>query len=530
LPGVYGIELDGDGAPGTLAAFALAPHRRGNDLIFSAVPLYDPGTIHSSDVVFAGIPIGAQETLPTGVYIPRLSLANFSDSPLTFSVYLADTRTTPAKDASGNTQPPQLDMIHAVTIPPHQTREYEFSGQESQSGLLHSVIVTTKGTPGTYQAKLVSRSTGTLYQVELLAKETLEMNNAGVHPWTLQGDTESHIVLFNHSKSDKKVGIFINAAGSTLWASETVLAASETREVSINKLQRDQIADDQGRRLPITAKEGVVDWMSPESGDVTGRLMVTSRSAAMARNFSCGTYKSECSLEFSTYFSDITVGSPLQMYGAAAEICINSQPLQCSNASSTNGTVNYSWNVGAASIIKLNASTEQTKPSPMLLGVSGGTGTATVVASAGACQSTGSAPPAVQVPTALKVVQTTTNGANTCGAGQNGWIRVVERGVIDQNGAAIVLANQTIGETVTVNPAQNGLFITSVATHPGITDVDGEYPDTFSFCSTACPGSATTSLTQTNDDTLPSGGKYPLTNSNIQWACSNIKINGALTP
>src|SRR5271168_2191309 len=114
------------------------------------------------------------------------------------------------------------------------------------------------------------------------------MNNAGVHPWTIQGDTESHIVLFNHSKNDKKVGVFINTAGSTLWASETVLAASETREVSINKLQKDQIADDQGRRLPVGAKEGVVDWMSPESGDVTGRLMVTSRSAAMARNFSCG--------------------------------------------------------------------------------------------------------------------------------------------------------------------------------------------------------------------------------------------------
>jgi hypothetical protein len=204
LPGVYGIELDGDGAPGSLAAFALAPHHRGHDLIFSSVPFYDPGMIHSSDVVFAGVPIGAQEALPTGVYIPRLSFANFSNSPLTFSVYLADTRTTPAKDVSGNSQPPQLDMIRTVTTPPHQTVEYVFTGQEAQSGLLHSVIISTKGTPGTYQAKLVSRSTGTLYQVELLAEETLEMNNAGVHPWTIQGDTESHIVLFNHSKSDKK--------------------------------------------------------------------------------------------------------------------------------------------------------------------------------------------------------------------------------------------------------------------------------------------------------------------------------------
>jgi hypothetical protein len=229
--GVYGIELEGDGDPGSLAAFAIAPHRRGHDLVFSSVPFYDPGMNHSSDVVFAGVPIGAQETLPAGVYIPRLSLANFSDSPLKFSIQLADTLTSPAKDSAGNSQSPWLNLIHAGTIPPHHTGEYVFSGQEAQSGLLHSIVVSAQGKLGTYQAKLVSRSTGILYQVELLAKESLEMVNAGVHPWTLRGDTESHIVLFNHRKSDKKIGIFINA-GSTLWSSETVLAASETRAYS----------------------------------------------------------------------------------------------------------------------------------------------------------------------------------------------------------------------------------------------------------------------------------------------------------
>ena len=40
--GVYGIQLEGDGLPGSLAAFALAPHFRGHDL-FSAP---SPFTIH----------------------------------------------------------------------------------------------------------------------------------------------------------------------------------------------------------------------------------------------------------------------------------------------------------------------------------------------------------------------------------------------------------------------------------------------------------------------------------------------------
>ena len=395
--GVYGIKLDGDGPPGSFAAFALAPHHREHDLVFSSVPFYDPGMIHSSDVVFAGVPIGAQNTLPAGVYIPRLSLANFAESPLKFSIQLSDTVTSPVVDADGNSQPPMVNVLHTGTIPPHQTGEYVFSGQEAQNGLLHSVVVATEAKPGTYQAKLVSRSTGILYQVELLAKETREMNNAGIHPWSVQGDSKSHIVLFNHSKNNAKIGIFISAGSATLWASEMMLAASETREVSINQLQKEQIPDDHGRRIPISATEGVVDWRTPNSGEVTGRLMVTSQDRAMARNFSCGTYYGVCALYLSTYYTDIAVGGALPMYGASADYCnFNpNAPNRCINGTPMNGTVNYYWSVGTTSIIKLNTSSDEYKAEPTLKGVSPGSGYATVEAEAGSCTSTGGGNPSV---------------------------------------------------------------------------------------------------------------------------------------
>ena len=292
-----------------------------------------------------------------------------------------------------------VNLIHAGTIPPHEASEYVFSGQEAQSGLLHSIVLTTQAKPGTYQAKLVSRSTGSLYQVELLAKEILDINNAGVHPWSLRDDTESHIILFNHSKSDKKVGIFINT-DSALWRKEMVLAASETREVSINELQNDQTPDDQGRRIPRRAKEGVADWMTPESGDVTGRLMVSSRDAAMARNFSCGTYTGVCDLTFSTLLEDIVVAGDLPMYTATASICIfptqsNQNNPRCTLGNATQGTASYSWTVGATSIIELSSSAQQGRQSPNLLGVSPGTGSAVVTAAGGSCQSTGGADPTV---------------------------------------------------------------------------------------------------------------------------------------
>jgi hypothetical protein len=528
--GVYSLQVEGDGLPGSLAAFAVAPHLRAHDLVFSSVPFSDPQLIHSSDMVFAGVPIGPQPTLPSGFYVPRLSYANFSGAPINLSVYLADTVAPTPNSSAGTSPAPSLTKLQSITVPAHTSGEFVFSGMEAQSGLLHSIVIKTDSSPGTYQTKLVSRSDGSLYETELIAKEGLDRNNSGIHPWSIDEDTESHLILFNHRKEPKKVGVTITS-GASSWTIEFKLAPSETREISFNELEKERTKDDSGRTLPSSAKEGVVNWMSPESGDVTGRLMVTSRTHAMARNFSCGGVIVLCGLEFFTYDQLIAEGYTLNMYGGADQFCTAAEPLECNGTGGASGTANMYWTVGATNIITLNSSTEAEKASPLLLGVSGGTGTVNVQSSAGGC-AIQSPPvhPTVQVPTALKVVQTTTNSVNTCPAGQQGWIRVVERGVLDQNSVAIVLANQTIGETVTVNAGQNGLFISSVATHPGITDVDGQYPDTFSFCSTACPGSATTTLTQTNNDTLPSGGNYPLTNSSIQWACSNIKINGALTP
>jgi hypothetical protein len=436
--GVYGLHVEGDGLPGSLAAFAMAPHFRGHDLVFSSVPFYDPETIHASDVVFAGVPVGAQATLPNGVYIPRLSLANFSDRPLAYSIHLADTVTSPVKDAEEHSHPPLLNLIHADIIPPHQTAEYVFSGQEAQSGLLHSVVVATEGKPGTFQAKLVSRSTGILYQVELLAKESLDMNNGGIHPWTLQGDTESHIVLFNHSKSDKKVGVFINVGPDIMWASEMFLAASETREVSINKLQSERIPDDKGRYLPITAKEGTVDWRTPESGDITGRLMVTSRDAAMARNFSCGNRTAECQFALYTLASDIGVGDVLPMYNAVANYCSfnPNTPLNCSLYSpGSSGVVNYSWNVGATNIITLNTSSDQHLQEPNLKGVSSGMGSAVVTASGGGCTSTGTGYPTVQVPTSMIFLSDLTTKSSACAiTSENANYRIIQYQIMDQNG------------------------------------------------------------------------------------------------
>jgi hypothetical protein len=534
--GVYSINLEGDGNPGSLVAFALAPHYRGKDLVFSAVPFSDPETVHSSDVVFAGVPIGAQETLPSGVYIPRLTLANFSSSPLHYSVSLADTLVSPVRDTDGNNHPPQLSIVHTGLVPPHQTEEYVFSGQEAQNGLLHSVVVTTDSKPGDYQAKLVSRSTGRLYQVEYLAKETLDMNNTGVHPWTLAGDTQSHIILFNHTKKDRKVGIFISA-GATLWSSEIILAASETREISINKLQREQIKDDTGARLPLAVKEGVVNWMTPDSGDVTGRLMVTSRENAMARNFSCGSYTGACQLVVQTVGPSVPAGGAEHLYSALANFCSfptvsNQNHARCTYGNTTPGVAYFTWTAAPTNIITLNSLGDGSVPEPMFKGISPGSGTATVEAWGGGCQIYATNPAKVTPPPDHVSVHSDQEGYPSQCPTTGVMIRQMQLQIVDSSNAPVVTTAPLVEQyqNLSQNSCGNGqpVPVACAAADPGGTFVDtlavGVGPKANGYCSVGIPPQSGCGYSQTSVWSMCGGGF-----SNTIWNSPRVTLSNSIT-
>lgn len=103
---VQGYELTAEDGSGSIAAFGLAPHQRGEGVVLSAVTFTDPGMIHASGIVFAGVPFGTQPTLPDGVYKPRISLANFSTSPARVTVSIATTpQNGPSATGAAGTSP-----------------------------------------------------------------------------------------------------------------------------------------------------------------------------------------------------------------------------------------------------------------------------------------------------------------------------------------------------------------------------------------------------------------------------------------
>ncbi len=293
--GIQGYELVTDGGIGTITAFGLAAHSRNQDPVFSGIPFTDPARAHAANGVFAGVPFGTQPTLPDGVYAPRISLTNFSANPAHVTVSLATTPPGDPSNTSATAVSPEKHALQTITIAPRRTVEFTLSGSGSQTGLQQSLIVETDRKPGEVQSKVVSRSDGNLYEIELLGKDQMGEDNGGSHPWSLDGDSLSHLLLFNYSSKPRVFGVGISN-GAIVWDKKYTIAPYETREISLNELIDDEVKDDRGQVLNPFRTNGVVNWMVPDSGEGTGRLMVTSHSRALARNFSCGQFIVVCGM------------------------------------------------------------------------------------------------------------------------------------------------------------------------------------------------------------------------------------------
>lgn len=523
---IEAYELATDGGPGAIAAFGLAAHHRGEVDVFSGIPFSDPKKINSSNSVFAGVPFGTQPTLPDGVYAPRVSLANFADSPAHVSLSIATTQ--PGSDGNSRAGR-EKRILRELTIPARRTIEFTVDDASSESGLLQSLIIESDRKPGEVVGKVVSRSDGNLFEVELLGKDQMDENNGGIHPWSAEGDSESHLLLFNYSTTPRVFGVGISN-GLIVWDKKYTLSPFETREININELLLDRVKDDKGQILDPKYRSGAANWMVPDSGEGTGRLMVTSHSRALARNFSCGNFIVVCGSQVMNYINAMTQGQTTQVWIADPQFCDEFSPSQCTGGSYvSNGSASYSWSIGASTVIRPNTNSDQYAQAPYVYGVGGGRGTGYVTMTAGGCQSGGSGGPTeVQVPTASRIVSTISNGAATdCPSGQAGWDRKVWKIVTDQETPPkdMVVGGQSLTETVTIG-SPNDLGITGVTTGTGTTGTNGQFGDHFRVCSTLCPTSTgTTAANQTITDVYNST-TYTLTPNSIAYKCSSITVNG----
>jgi hypothetical protein len=278
--------------------------------------------------------------------------------------------------------------------------------------------------------------------------------------------------------------------------------------------------------LPKETWKGQVDWYLANPNTGRGRILQSSRENAMALDFSCGVNINLCQLQFSGTLLEISDGQTVDFGSINPYVCMNS----CSGTPAGGGCTGctYGWDSQAPSIANISGSSSTQSVS--LYGAAPGSTYVDAFASGMGCyvQVSPSPPVTVQIPKNTRVVRTVVNQLNSaCAPGYSGWDREVYRAVIDQNGADIKQSGQSLEESVSITA--NGLNLGPFNTSPASTDSNGQFYDTFKACSALCPASSnTTTASQTITDTF--NGVYTLTPATLQFACGNIKVNGALTP
>jgi hypothetical protein len=525
LHGPQGIRLTSDAMPGSFAAFALAHHKDNDDRFFSSVLFNDPKTLNSPNTVFTGVPVGAATLLPTGNYVPQLTLTNFS----TKDVHVHTTFARTSEDT------PSAQEVGSITVPALSTRELVLRGLEGDPDLQNSFEVHSDGVAGDLMAKFVSRGNSQLHEVELQAKDEADTENAGAHPWSTEQGADSTLLLFNHSATPQTFTVTVSGGGVD-WQKEYSLASMQTTAIGIRDLIDKHVKDDKGKTFPNSVTSGETSWLVADTAKGSGRLLQSDRSTAMARNFSCGYSGLLCGASIVFQYTTLPDGTVEEFANITGITCTGGTPNACTGQQT--GQANFTTNWVSLSPGVASISGSSTSPPVNLLGVSGGTSQVNGHISSQSCQSGGGGQATVQVPTSLKVVsnnilQQGSKGDHGCLPGYYGIALDTRYQVLDAGGAPVKDGTMTPQEFVTfydgtTNGGYEDIGPTYVSTTSATTRADGSFDDAPIEICKAVP--FTTALTTKQSIQIVLNGKaYPVRVNNFKFTSTNLPNHGTIT-
>lgn len=504
-----GISLSSDATPGSFAAFALAPHKKGNDRYFSAVNFSDP-KMTGSNIIFAGVPVGSSLLLPAGKYVPQAALANFSARAMRVQIQYAQT--------IGDV--PNVRSVRDLTLPAQSTKQLVLDDLQGGTGIQNSFAITSDGAPGDLMAKIVSTSESALHEVEVLAKDE-RSGNGGSHPWSLEQGNEATLLLFNPTTESRKFTVLASSEG-VVWEKVYELAGMQTAQISIRSLILENTLDDKGKTLPAHSQGGLVEWFSEANGK--GRLLESNKELAMARNFSCTGYYCICQPSFlpgTTYFSVSTI---VGFGSMEANICQSPNPGPCCNqgsaASYNTSSASHSWSSGNTGVIQISGSS--TSASVSTYGAGAGSTTVDGQMSYNSC-TVSTFPSGYVGPYEVEPMATASQFTVSCtinGRAGSGWERNVTNQLRHIDGSPYAVSGITVADSLAIG--RNDLGIHYTQTGSFTTTGDGSFPDTYYVCSTGCPGTGESDAQQS---WTANGFLLPHINT-VVYKCSSITIDG----
>jgi hypothetical protein len=354
-------------------------------------------------------------------------------------------------------------------------------------------------------------------------------SGSGANPWHLDANTESVLFFTNESDQPAHVGLSITAENVHYFLTSLELAPYETRAIKIRQLRDAQTADFKGHKVPLDATDGSVNWVRMDDVPMTGRLLVIRKGQGTASSYDCCTCA--CPLSFTDQVSVSPTPSFDFLPGQTAACACTATYYSCNNNPYYyDETVSASWSSSDTSVATMDSSVSGQADAQAA-------GSATIQATYSADQwywyqpqgrclsnpikASGGTTANVRRPYAAVVTGTVAQGAANCGSGEAGWSRTVYLQLQDQSGSGIAISGITMADSIEIgSPNDLGASNTNTGSH--VTDNTGSSADTYSVCSTACPGSGQSDALQ---DWTYNGLALSYANA-IVYECSSITNDG----
>jgi len=304
---------------------------------------------------------------------------------------------------------------------------------EGNAKLENSFLVQSNAPAGSITANLTAVSDTRGNTVQLIGKDQQQIQNGGIHPWSIRDRNSSTLLLFNPSQTTQHFDVRVAAAG-VLWMQSYDLLPYETKALEIQNLIAAQQKDKNGKVLPKEVNAGEVSWSTSGAGQGSGRMLVSRPDISLARNFSCSIQEVGCGLDMSNSALDLLIETHGQLGPVIASYCTTG-----SLGNDCSGDFDYSQNYGASwdsDNTNVASVTSSSTEGSNIYGQGGGTATITASAYVYGCFYQNQGPARVHVPYRVDAVATTSQGPIYClpPAPPNGYARRVTYQVIDNFG------------------------------------------------------------------------------------------------
>jgi hypothetical protein len=537
----------------------------------------DPARQHASALHASGVPVGT----PTkdspfsgdGTFTPHVIASNLSNKAQTVTVTVEYPKSAAWNSANGlggpaspqvrftgrlkkgaknpnealdhppNPDPSALTgqlALGSITVGPDSTVDFSLAAYMNQLPLpvpYASIRIQYSGPPGSMIAQVSS-----VDEHQDLVVDARVMNEgdgwagSGANPWHLDANTQSNLFLTDEGDQPARIGFSVTVGDIHYYLTSLMIAPHETRAIDLRQLRDAQVADFKGNKIPAGAMDGSVDWIRLDKVPVMGRVAVIKKTAGMASSYDCCT----CACPPSDSYIEVDPGSIDMLPGETVQFAAYDAKLGCNyQYFYYDWTNSVNWASGNTSVATVD--------STGLVAAEYGGGTTSINASTlgeayiwnsySGCymytvQLQGSGTVKVQVPTSLKLIGTissgviasctvTINGTNYPGAG---WIRQVEWQVLDQTGQPILMANLSPSDALAIGGGNTCGLTGQGYTGTGYTNSNGEFPDTYSLCSTACVNG---NCQSTEDQSWSVSGVFLSQDiKTIVYECNSITVNG----